>query len=207
MLRLLDHPCFWYGVHCVQGTVTDPCVHTSPSPTARPAIPSQLLRQPKPILHSIRAPQGFSLIHTSLSKVTHLWQGPGLFVHLKPSRSQLIKSSASGPNFCPWASATHLVPVWPSHTSLRPFVPQLDEVCCNISSSGSQSLTGNGSLPALPSNKVHLTLFNPSHWNLHAENYLLPTIGALKLLKFEVYVKTVDIYVSNTECQPVTMII
>lgn len=119
-----------------------------------------------------------------------LWQGPWLLIHLKPSHSQLIKSSASGPNFCPWASATHLVQVWPSRTSLPPFVPQLDEVCCNITSSGSRSLTGNGPLPALPSNKVHLTLFNSSHWNLHAENYVLPTIWALKLLKFEVYVKT-----------------
>lgn len=185
MLRLLNHPKFLIWGYTVHRAWSDPCAHTSP--TARSAIPSHLLTQPKAILYSIRAPQGFSSIHSSLSKVTVTKTLTSC--HLKCSR--LIRSSAWQPNFCLWASATHLVmpagvQLWPSLTSLLHFSPQLDEVCCNITSSGSWSLPGDGSLPAQPSNKVHLTLFNSSHWNTHAENYVLPTTSALKLSKFEV---------------------
>lgn len=158
----------------------------------RPLCTTQTLSHSLPPSHTAKAHsplhQGspsFSSNHPSLSKVTHSDKDHDFF---SIWNLHILNSSGTLPQGQNWAPATHLVPtagvqLWPAPTSLPPLVSQLDEVCWNIPSSGSWSFPDDGSLPALPSNKAHLTLFNSSHWNTHAENDVLPTLWALKLLE------------------------
>lgn len=182
MLRLLDHPCFWCGVHHVQGMVTDTHhsqTHSQPSPS----FPSS--HTAKAILHSIRAPS----MHSSLSKLTHRDKHYDVVPIWTP---HVLSSSGALPQ-----GQTSVAEPQQHPRSLQLSSGLVWQVSCPL------CLAGWGAVSSLHQAQDHLQLTAPcqpcpgtrgtwtalTHWNTCwklSSTYCLST----ELVTFDVYVKT-----------------